>query len=564
MPGVDGLGIAVNYIPPMVLLWPFLVAAGLYVLLRWVIRAPGGGTTPVTVSQHALWIGVIGWLASSLQGAGNAGILPADNSVPVLATPTSILGALAGPVLGSLAVHAVGQLSYPGPRLPRRSAVLEVRRVRDFLPRVLAWTVAAIFAAAALQIGYVAGLPGHEAVPYGTSQEGPAGFRRIGGDRRIEGWVLALCLGAAWLALSVGTALVLKLISHRRQLEALDGADNDRLRTIAMNRLLRTVATIAAGLGAVAGNFAARPDPASTVSSWINPAGLAGLLVLLGMWGWAPPKLAKAGPGSRNGAATDSLAGSHPATRLIVSVGAALGLCPVLVVVTGLFVPGFLMPGSGYSWQPAVLVALIAAAILLATGAGELLLQRNHGTPGIPKTWPQQLVSPALLTTAIAAVLLLTAVSVLTAAGADRLREAGVFGPDRLTMVSSAWVITAWATVAVGLTAILPLAAARQRGSISTHVPGLDAALRAITIHRVVRTVAAYCIAQAGVLLMTASLAWPPLLGVPAAVWDAAWQPAVVAGATLAAAGIVIAVIPIKGFARAPATPVPSVRERAH
>jgi hypothetical protein len=143
MPGVDGFEIAVNGVPPMVLLWPFLLAAGLYLLLRWVIRAPGGGTTAVTVSQHALWIGVIGWLASSLQAAGNAGILPAGNSLPVLATPTSILGAVAWPVLGCLAVHAVGQLSYPGPRLPRRSAVLEVRRVRDFLPGSLAWTVAA-------------------------------------------------------------------------------------------------------------------------------------------------------------------------------------------------------------------------------------------------------------------------------------------------------------------------------------------------------------------------------------------------------------------------------------
>ncbi|MEO8283086.1 MAG: hypothetical protein ABI568_06730, partial [Pseudarthrobacter sp.] len=69
MPGVDGFGTAVNNVPPMVLLWPFLLAAGLYLVLRWEIRAPGGGTTAVTVSQHALWIGVIGWLASSLQAA---------------------------------------------------------------------------------------------------------------------------------------------------------------------------------------------------------------------------------------------------------------------------------------------------------------------------------------------------------------------------------------------------------------------------------------------------------------------------------------------------------------
>ncbi|MEO8283156.1 MAG: hypothetical protein ABI568_07085, partial [Pseudarthrobacter sp.] len=492
-----------------------------------------------------------------------AGIRPASNSLPALITPTSILGALAGPVLGCLAVHAVGQLSYPGPQRPRRSAVLEVRRVRDFLPRGLAWTVAAIFAGAALQIGYVADLPAYNAVRYGSFQEGPDGFRPVGGDGRIQGWVLAACLGAAWLALALGTALVLKLISHRRQLEALGAADNDVLRTVAMNRLLRTVATVAAGLGAVAGNFAARPDPASNASGWTNTAGIAGLVVLLAMWAWAPPKLASAQSAGRAGPTTESPAGAHPATRLTVSLGAALGLAPVAVAALGLFVPGFLMPGSAFPGQPAVLVALIAVAVLLVCGAGELLLQRNYVSPGMPKTWPRQVASPALLTTAIVAAVLLTSVTVLTATGEWKLREAGVFGPGGIAVGPSAWVIAAAATVAVGVIAIVPVAAARTRGSISTDIPGLDAALRAITVHRVVRTLAAYCTAQAGVLLMTDSMAWPPLLGMQPTTWDATWQPAVIAGALLAAAGVVIAVIPVKGFARTPAVPAKSVREGA-
>lgn len=129
MPVVDGSGTAVNNVPPMVLLWPFLLAAGLDLVLRWVIRAQGGGTTA--------------------------------------------LGVLAWPVLGCLAVHAVGQLSYPGPQRPRRSAVLEVRRVRDFLPRGLAWTVAAIFAAAA-----DSGHDGRRARCGGRKLRGPARSRR--------------------------------------------------------------------------------------------------------------------------------------------------------------------------------------------------------------------------------------------------------------------------------------------------------------------------------------------------------------------------------------------------
>ena len=361
----------------------------------------------------------------------------------------------------------------------------------------------------------------------------------------------------------MGTALVLKLISHRRQLEALDAAGNDLLRTIAMNRLLRTVATIAAGLGAVAGNFAARPDPAGSVTGWTNPAGIAGLVVLLALWVWAPPRLANGRTAGRTGATTEAPAGAHPATRLTVSLGAAMGLAPVVVIALALVVPGFLMPGSAFPGQAAVLVALIATAVLLVAGAGELLLHRNHGTGRIPKAWPRQVVSPAVLTTAILAVALLTAITVLTAAGADKLRAAGVLGPDRMAVASSAWLTAAAATVAVGLIAILPVAAARQRHSISTDIAGLDAALRAITIHRVVRTFAAYCTAQAGVLLMTASMAWPPLLGTPALAGNAAWQPAVVAGALLAAGGVVIGVIPVRGFARTSPIPATAVREAA-
>ncbi|MHA7289963.1 hypothetical protein ACX80V_09980 [Arthrobacter sp. MDT3-24] len=552
----------------MVLLWPFLLAAGLYLLLRCVIRAPGGGTTAVTVSQHALWIGVIGWLASSLQAAGTAGIIPAGNTSPTLATPTSILGALAWPVLGCLAVHAVGQLSYPGPRLPRRLASLEIRRIRDFLPRPLAWTVAAIFVGSALQIGLVAGLPAYDAIPYGTFQEDSSSLRRIGGDGRIQGYILAACLGAAWLTLALGTALVLKLISHRRQLKALDAPENDLLRTIAMNRLLRTVAIIAAGLAAVAGNFAARPDPAANVSSWTNPAGFAAFVVLLVMWGWAPPKLPSVqvnGNGNR-AALSESPAAAHPATRLVVSLGAAMGFTPVAAAVLGLFVPGLYFPSANLPGRPVLFVALMAAAVLLVAGAGELLLQRSYGTHGIPRTWPRQVVSPALLTTAIVAVVLFVAITVLTAAGEWELREAGLEGFLRLGGTppdgAPGWVIAAVATAAVASIACLPVVAARRRRSISTDIHGLDAALRAITVHRVVRTFAAFCTAQAGVLLMTASQAWPPLLGLPATTWAAPWQPAIIAGALLAAAGVLIAVIPVKGFARTPAAAAKPVPER--
>lgn len=496
------------------------------------------------MSQHSLWIGVIGWLASSLQTAGSAGILPAGSTSPPLAAPSSILVALAWPILGCLAVHAIGQLSYPGPQLPRRLATLEVRRVRDFLPPALTWTVVAIFVGAAVHTGWVATLPGYEAVPF-TGQERNQGFSRMGGDGRIQGSVLAACLGAGWLVLALGTVLVLTLISRRRQLEALDAAENDLLRTIAMNRLLRTVATIAAGLGAVGGNFAARPDPSANVTSWTNPAGFVAFVVLLVMWAWAPPKLPSTQVGGSGAGLVESPAAAHPATRLSVSLGAAMGLAPLVAGALGFFFPGVRA-------QPVVLVALMAAALMLVAAAGELLLHRNYGSADVPRTRPRQAVSPALLTTAIAAVALFTAITVVTVAGELQLREAG-------RNASGAWIVAVLATVALGAIACLPVAAARMRRGIDTGVPGLDAALRAITVHRVVRTLAAYCAAQGGVLLITASNALPPLLRLPAS--SSTWQPAAIAGAVLAAAGVVIAVIPVRGFARVPAAPAQSIPE---
>ena len=180
-----------------------------------------------------------------------------------------------------------------------------------------------------------------------TVSDGPNSYSYYsgGGDGRIPGPEVAGWLGGALLVLAGGTWLVLWLIASRRQLESLDAADNAVLRTIAMNRLLRTVATVAAGLGVIAGNFAARPDPAQGMTSWTNPAGLAGMVVLLVMWWWRPPRLAAAGLGARNrpepGIATGR---QHPAARLVSSLGALLGLAAAVPLVAGAFLAQALRP----------------------------------------------------------------------------------------------------------------------------------------------------------------------------------------------------------------------------
>jgi hypothetical protein len=532
------------YLPPMLLLGPALAALLVYAVLRWVIWPPGAGTSPQSVSEHGLWVGVIGWLASSLQGAMTLGIIPANPSAAgPLVSAQAIVPALAWPVLGCVTVHALGQVSYPGPRRMRREAVLSVRRISDFLPRRLALTTAGIFVSAAAAIARTATLPGFAPVAPSTVSDGQYTNYNGGRDGRIPGPEEAAWLGGALLVLAVGTWLVLWLIARRRQLESLDAADNAVLRTIAMNRLLRTVSTVAAGLAVIAGNFASRPDPAQTLTSWSNFAGLAATVVLLVMWWWRPPRLAAATLGSRNRPESGVATGrQHPAARLVSSLGALLGLAAAVPLAAGAFLFPLLTAAGNYGL--AGVVAFTAASVLLVIAAGEFLLQRNYGSPEAPRGWPRQPVSPALLTTAVLALLAFLVVLGVTAAGQARLAE----GPG--------WVPAGLLTAGACAASLPAFFTVRSRRGVRDAPRGLDAALRAITLHRTVRTLAATLTAQAAALLLTQIQAWAAVFGPDAfgtAVDPAAatWWPATLAGSVLGAAALVIAVIPVRTLARA-------------
>jgi hypothetical protein len=51
---------------PMALLWPLMAGLVIYAVLRWILWEPGAGSSPASASRHALWVGVMGWMASSL------------------------------------------------------------------------------------------------------------------------------------------------------------------------------------------------------------------------------------------------------------------------------------------------------------------------------------------------------------------------------------------------------------------------------------------------------------------------------------------------------------------
>ncbi|BCW72376.1 hypothetical protein [Arthrobacter sp. NicSoilB8] len=196
-------------------------------------------------------------------------------------------------------------------------------------------------------------------------------------------------------------------------------------------------------------------------------------------------------------------------------------------------------------------VAAIGHATLpgFAAGGGPLGSRPPSWAAGTARKpgWPRPPVSPAMLTTASLALLVFVAVLSVTAVGQARLAEAPGWVPAGL--------LTAGACAAA-LPAILT---ARFRQGVRDAPRGLDAALRAITIHRVARTLAATLTAQAAVLLLTQSNAWAAVLGRDA-FWETdpaatSWGPALAAGTVLGVAATVIAVIPVG--AAAPRSPAP-------
>jgi hypothetical protein len=129
----------------------------------------------------------------------------------------------------------------------------------------------------------------------------------------------------------------------------------------------------------------------------------------------------------------------------------------------------------------------------------------------------------------------------------------------------------AWPAV-VGLTAgvlfagAVALWAVRRRRAIPTHAEssGMDAALRGITVYRIARTLAAYFVVQAGVLLLMLSHAFTPLIGEPASFVPPDQPFAIAAGAVIATLGVAIAVTPVRSVLGALPRPAgPRIESRA-
>lgn len=472
-----------------------------YLVLRLFVWNKAASKSLEHIRKHALWTGIIAWALSNLAGAARAGIYNPDQvqDNPWAAVPWV---ALIAPVVAVVGVHAVGQASWPAPKSPKRVAVLEFRRVRDFVEPALGWTVLGVFTVSAGAMVFTFFAPGFEvsqrAIP--TNNGMPSMFHA----GRIPGYVLAVSLTIALTILAAGTALVMRLIASRRSLEALSAEQNKTLRIIGMNRLLRVAATVASGLAAVAGNYLSQPAPGSSTTSWINWLAVVNMAVLIAMLFWKPPVLGE------NPAETQTLTGGGSSSRLATGAGPAAAT--LADSAAGAVIPAAIVGGLlGYTLRPWLgvmgVVALSVIFILLTYLALEILLRRNYATPGTPRStmgvwlpWPLYIFFVvAVLGLAFA---LVNAHSV--AASGGRNTWDGMHTPAAMYWIPG---ILALVILATGLAAMRFVLV---RPGLGNAPPSLDRSLRRRSLFRVARTVTGCWYAILGSLLIMVPMAPDP------------------------------------------------------
>lgn len=293
-----------------------VLAVFVYAGLRFMARNPGPGPAGVGIARHARWISAIAFLLVISTGPDGdwliepSSVFTVDGELMPGASPHPAMvdgPRLAGLALGAVSpaffmvlIYVIGWHTWPRQAGAVRRATLQVRRVSDYLPRRLAWAFGGSSLLALGMAGASLTRPGLPAQPAGPlfdvagvevgHTEGTAGL--------VPGNVAGPYFLAAIVLLIATTALLVALAVRRPPLGALDARDNDTLRLIWMNRILRTgswavlitggaslnyVDTLVMNLGPVS------PLPMLAVASNIGQGLTLVAMVVLALW--APPKL---------------------------------------------------------------------------------------------------------------------------------------------------------------------------------------------------------------------------------------------------------------------------------
>lgn len=324
-----------------------LSAGFIFLVLRFFSANAHQANRSRNISSHAFWTAIVALVTSGVMGLSNLWAITPENHYNESSLETRIMHA-AAPGLWLGIVYIIGQFTWPRHLKPVRSASLEVRSAKTLIPRALAGILlcATLLSAVAIAFSWnEQGVPqrlsssAQQSFDYGTDDEGnyvdengnlvdetsnlldedgnildeygvEDQTRSVTIDGVLPGDQVAPYLAGGLLLVVISITTASTVIVRRPPLQPLDAENNDTLRRIWLNRLLRTGILVSAGFGAMSMQYKASATSAreqwanletidgygnyssGTSTDWLQTGSGLGMLALaITMLVWAPPRL---------------------------------------------------------------------------------------------------------------------------------------------------------------------------------------------------------------------------------------------------------------------------------
>ena len=271
----------------------FGIAIGAALIYLWLRLVAQQDNRPALTRarSHSFWCALIAFFVCTSGSAGDLKNTVTGTDIGV----AEVIDAI-NPGLWLLLIYLLGLYSWPKSVTAVRAASLEPRSVFTPLPRALSLIAVLVFFGSATALFFirdVAGYPAQFAVETFDSTGG-GGTLQSAQEGLAEAATLiplySLSLASLGLALLIATALIL----FRKPLGSLTPHDNQVIRAVWLNRLLRTAILGFATVGVAALQYKSSwllnlyPE-ADDYRIWQNVGNFAMLLIFILVAAWAPP-----------------------------------------------------------------------------------------------------------------------------------------------------------------------------------------------------------------------------------------------------------------------------------
>ncbi|MGO2052725.1 hypothetical protein ACT3UD_15490 [Glutamicibacter sp. 287] len=272
----------------------FSMAIGAALIYAWLRTVARQDNRPALLRarSHSFWCALIAFFVSSSGGVSNQQAAHAGAGESLWA---SDLLAATGPALWLLSIYLIGLYSWPASVANVRAASLEPRSMMTPLPKALSAVAALVLLGAGLtlwMIRDVTGVPPQYEVAssdaYGSTWVSQSA---TDGLRAADQMLALFAINLASLALALLIAMLFILL--RKPLGSLSPHDNQVLREVWLNRLLRTSILAFASVGASSLHYKASwlmSLDRTMYQPWQNTANVAMLITFIAMALWKPPE----------------------------------------------------------------------------------------------------------------------------------------------------------------------------------------------------------------------------------------------------------------------------------